>query len=335
MWSWISGGFPCNNSEHLPCDSMQSVPREMHYSPALDTLIITPVSEVAQLRTTSLVHAVDLAVPTVPTPLVGADGDALDVLLNFSCPQTAGPGSTCAAAVQLRVSPNGGEFIQVGFTGVIGAAGKPVVVSIEHGSKSLDGAAVAPGCNVTNNSNIPRSNLPGVVVPAKNDAEGVAECTAACARTHGCVAWVFVRAGHQGGPRCALKDNTFCPNPLSDPCAGCRNADGTCGCVSGTMAGAPSRNPNACGGGGGGGKAGSFDVPYAATDAFDGRFAFRVLVDTSVIEVYAQEGRAIGTYMYIPQNAASTGVRVVASTAGVTATADVWAMGSAYAPGTP
>ena len=36
----------------------------------------------------------------------------------------------------------------------------------------------------------------------------------------------------------------------------------------------------------------------------------RILVDTSVIEVYAMNGRAIGTYMYLPPDPMSSGVRV-------------------------
>lgn len=43
-------GCTGDNADHRPCDSMQSVPREIKYDAALDTLIITPVAEVAGLR---------------------------------------------------------------------------------------------------------------------------------------------------------------------------------------------------------------------------------------------------------------------------------------------
>ena len=85
------------------------------------------------------------------------------------------------------------------------------------------------------------------------------------------------------------------------------------------------------------GKGLSFKVPFAANETLPpASFPLRVLVDTSVLEVYAMDGRAIGTYMYLPPNPNSTGLRLASKQqrgAGVSAVVEsVFAMGSAYAP---
>ena len=74
---------------------MQSVPREMRYSKALDTLIINPIKEVEKLRTARL-NATTLTLAA--DPAVVAHGDALDVAVNFTCSDTA-PGAVCAGTV--------------------------------------------------------------------------------------------------------------------------------------------------------------------------------------------------------------------------------------------
>jgi hypothetical protein len=81
-------------------------------------------------------------------------------------------------------------------------------------------------------------------------------------------------------------------------------------------------------------------VPYAPNEAFDGVFNLRILVDTSVIEVYAQHGRAVATQMYMPLSPLDTEVRLLqVLSAGPTgrtlsqtvdASIEVYSMGSAY-----
>ena len=58
-----------------------------------------------------------------------------------------------------------------------------------------------------------------------------------------------------------------------------------------------------------------------------------MLVDTSVIEVYAQNGRAVGTSMYVPADPADQAVNLLALPGSVPVAADVrvFGMGSAYA----
>ena len=130
MWSWVSGGFPCTNQQKLPCDSMQSVPREIVYSAALDTLIINPVAEVAKLRTGRLAVASGVRLGPNPTAVQGAHGATLDVLLNFSCSAKSQAGSVCSGAVRLRVSDNGAAYIEVGFSAVHGTPGRKGIVTI-------------------------------------------------------------------------------------------------------------------------------------------------------------------------------------------------------------
>lgn len=73
-------------------------------------------------------------------------------------------------------------------------------------------------------------------------------------------------------------------------------------------------------------------VPFSAAHPFAGQLKLRVLVDTSVVEVYAQGGRAIETLMYIPPSAADVGVSLLSAAGeGVAASIAVHSMGSAYA----
>ena len=76
----------------------------------------------------------------------------------------------------------------------------------------------------------------------------------------------------------------------------------------------------------------SFAVPFSQAVPFDGRFTLRVLVDTSVVEVYAQNGRAISTALYIPPSANNTAVALeLLGKSTVSASVEGYGMGSAYA----
>ena len=191
--------------------------------------------------------------------------------------------------------------------------------------------------SVVNNSNIPHGDIHGFSLPAgTTDEQGIAACTKYCEGSTACSAWVYVRPS-RNGPRCAIKGNEACENPSSNQCSGCNGGppNSRCDCISGTKPATKYKPCNGGGGGGGGGKGQGFSVPYAHDESFDGKFALRVLVDRPVLEVYAQSGRAIGTYLYLPAVASSNGLALVASngTSGgaVTACVDVFAMGSAFA----
>merc|ERR1712039_318510 len=77
-------------------------------------------------------------------------------------------------------------------------------------------------------------------------------------------------------------------------------------------------------------------VPFSASSPWkpsDG-FQFRILVDTSVVEVYAFNGRSVFTQMYIPSSATDTAVRLRGGSEAdaVSASIVVFKMGSAYEP---
>ena len=74
-------------------------------------------------------------------------------------------------------------------------------------------------------------------------------------------------------------------------------------------------------------------VPFSKAAPFAGEFNMRVLVDTSVVEVYAMSGRAISTILYVPKQHANTAVRVSSNcdpSSSVNAVVTVYGMGSAY-----
>ena len=73
-------------------------------------------------------------------------------------------------------------------------------------------------------------------------------------------------------------------------------------------------------------------VPFSAKAPWAGEFNMRVLVDTSVVEVYAMDGRAMSTMLYVPPQPAQTAVWVSSNgDARVNAVVTVFGMGSAYA----
>jgi hypothetical protein len=78
---------------------MQSVPRVVSYSPELEILLITPIAELAQLRT-GLLHASasPLALGPNATTVRGAAGATLDIAVNFTCPPAAPARSVGLAA---------------------------------------------------------------------------------------------------------------------------------------------------------------------------------------------------------------------------------------------
>eukprot|EP00041_Stephanoeca_diplocostata_P023691 m.587633 g.587633 ORF g.587633 m.587633 type:complete len:687 (+) comp22355_c0_seq1:40-2100(+) len=347
MWAWIAGSFPCVNADHRPCDSMQSVPREITYDTALDALIINPVAEVAGLRTGLIKQVSAVAVPPVPKVVPGAKGTTLDVTVNFTCNTTAQRENalapvTCGAAIRLRTTESGSGYFQVGFQGTTNSPGQAVdvIVSMEE---TLQDTSTVPAMRVrgptdytvSNNTNFPKGDIRDVSLPpGTSGATGVALCEQHCDNTSGCHAWVFVEEGHENGPRCALKGSNYCAPSADDNCAGCRDSSTMkCFCISGEQHGAHPANSSSCGTAPPHPpKARGFQVPFAATESFDGSFNFRILVDKCVIEVYAQHGRAIGTYMYLPNNASADGISLLASTpsVGITASLEVYSMGSAY-----
>ena len=195
---------------------MQSVPRSIVYSKSLHTLLILPVIEVNQLRESVLFNGTVHANES-PVPLPGVNGSTLDVEASFAC--HLGAQQRCSAALQLRVSDDALDFIQVEFNGVIGSVDEPLVVNVTRPSSS------------------------------------------------------------------------------------------------GTLDASP-----------------TFLIPMAKDEAFNGTFTMRVLVDNPVIEVYGMEGRAIGTYMHLPKDPSSGGVRVLSLSGNAVQTdLKVYSMGSAYA----
>jgi hypothetical protein len=163
--------------------------------------------------------------------------------------------------------------------------------------------------------------------------DGVQQCESLCDRTANCKTWTFVHEGYDNGPRCALKDMSYCVDP-SDVCNGCQDSNGKCYCDSGRKTGAapsqscssPSPQPPSPS------ETTSFIVPFAANETFDGHFNFRILVDTSVVEIYAYEGRAVGSFMYLPMDPKADGISLVVppGSSTVFASLEVYSMGSAY-----
>lgn len=317
MWSWISGRFPCSNPDGFECDSMQSVPREMKYSPELETLLITPIAEVAKLREKILAVRSIAALTRSPSVIDGASGAALDILANFTCHANA-----CDAAIRARVSTNLSEYVEIGFDCRNGIT--PRNYSI------MEDTNIRAGDNVGEDF-----RLEG---PAASDHVAAEICITACEKHEDCEAWTFVRPVDGRGERygrCALKGAKH------------KNAVPDSGCISGFMPGFEPKIPTKQTGGdcevtvagvGGEGQqqtgGGSFSVPFNERSPFDGSFQLRVLVDTSVVEVYAGDvkapGRAIYTMMYMPSDPSHTDVAVIGD-ASVGVSLEVHAMGSAYA----
>eukprot|EP00039_Didymoeca_costata_P009912 m.132363 g.132363 ORF g.132363 m.132363 type:complete len:555 (+) comp14644_c0_seq5:234-1898(+) len=217
MWSWIPGKFPCSNPQNLECDSMQSVPREMKYDAKLNTLIINPISEVNQLRESQLTPPTDITLQNTPTLVQGVHGDALDVMVNFSCDKSTS--QECSAAILLRVSKDMKEYISVSFDTSFSTPGKSATITVIGKSSYIYDQS---------------------------------------------------KAGR------------------------------------------------------------SFSVPFAGDEVFNGQFPIRVLVDTSVIEVYAYNGRAIGSMLYVPGSADNVDVALMNIKGCKMASVEAYAMGKAF-----
>lgn len=329
MWSWLRGAFPCNNAQNIPCDSMQSVPRDVTYNAALDTLIINPIAEVAQLRTGPAMAALK-GTPLGPQPsaVPGAHGTALDVLLNFSCPPSAPAGASCGGAVQVRVTDDATGYIEVAVSASYAPGQSADVTVTSYGALQAVAKTVPEGERFWNNTNFRHGDIADVALPENTtSSEGAAECQHHCDSLEGCQAWVFVRKGYNHGPRCALKGNGSCLD-VEDACAGCE-MNGRCFCEAGLASNSTqpppcSPPPSAM----------SFAVPLAPNETFGGRFPVRILVDRPVIEVYAMDGRAIASFAHLPKDPQASGVRLrrlATATVPVECDVQVFAMGSAYA----
>ena len=94
---------------------MQSVPRTMTYSPELETLLIMPIEEVADLRTRQLTKTTVPALKPIPVSVPGASGATLDIAANFTCAAAAGTGRSCSAGLRVRVSEDATSFLEVSF----------------------------------------------------------------------------------------------------------------------------------------------------------------------------------------------------------------------------
>ena len=93
---------------------MQSVPRTMTYSPELETLLIMPIEEVADLRTRQLAKTMVPALKPTPVSVPGANGATLDIVANFTC-AAASAGRNCSAGLRVRVSEDASSFLEVSF----------------------------------------------------------------------------------------------------------------------------------------------------------------------------------------------------------------------------
>ena len=94
---------------------MQSVPRTMTYSPELETLLIMPIEEVADLRTRQLAKTTVPALKPTPVSVPGAGGATLDIAANFTCGGAASAGRNCSAGLRVRVSEDASSFLEVSF----------------------------------------------------------------------------------------------------------------------------------------------------------------------------------------------------------------------------
>jgi sucrose-6-phosphate hydrolase SacC (GH32 family) len=351
MWSWIAGSFPCHNPQGFECDSMQSVPRVITYDSELEILRIEPIAEVERLRTGLLASASKVTVASPPVAIKGAAGATLDIAVNFTCTD---PASSAVVSAQGSVS---GSTKVLNNTNLPRGDIKGLDFPLPAGITDAAGiAACAAFC--ANHSRVCKAWV-FVRDPQHRCAiKGPHFCAPAADR--GTISGIM--SGVKPDPNCQAKPPH--PGPPSPPlpagkCSGelrvrgsadgahymgvgfscpAPHQPGDCHLITRSHSSLDSRSSSsssnatsAAGGAKDEGGAAVVTVPFSAASPFDGTFNLRVLVDTSVVEVYAHHGRAIDTVLYIPPSAADVSVSLAGQGEGVTAAVEVHGMGTVYA----
>eukprot|EP01052_Picozoa_sp_SAG31_P010973 SAG31_NODE_611_length_13558_cov_224.959730_9_plen_294_part_00 len=255
--------------------------------------------------------------------LTVAEKRALSLQLHVFAPAN-GPG----AAIQ---SWQGSEF------------GKLAATEVQHDNPILavevtdTGAHADSTVSFGNNTDIQSVDIGGVVLPPNtSDEQGIVACTKACAkRAPACAAWVFCTSRFQGSdhPRCALKGPSFaCPIAHENTISGALSAS-NCSVHPQPPSPNPPRppprppsNPTP------GWIDGRINGGPLAIRATQDVLPVRVLVDGSVIEAYWDGGRARMTSRSYPPMTTEMqlGLRIKSNNDKITASIDVYEMGSAW-----
>jgi len=284
---------------------------------------------VLALRTGLQGALTDAVLGETPSSVLGVSSQTIDVDGSFTCQG----GATCNAALRLRAGVDS-CYIEISFEVTPSAKGASGTVKLSMPEGCANGEqpqpVPPPTGIVMNNTNFPHGDIKSYdfqLPKGTDDAAGVTACEGFCNNHSDCSAWVFVRE-LQNGPRCAIKGNSFCAPNAQDACMGCRNEDGMCGCISSVKLG---RSAKGCGGG----LKQLASMPLRFLDSETGQTAttvkLRVLLDKSVIEVYAQDGRSVLSHVVLPSQTLGTEVQLLSTgEASVSGSAHVYGMGSAY-----
>lgn len=311
MWSWITEHHP---APYPGWDGVQSVPRHVVYDPATELLRIRPVAEMSQLRAELLWNqSIPQHLSNGTWPLANVRGVQLDLVLRFTLDAAQANASAFSLGVAYAVSPSTGYAARA---------------RLVHTPEMRRVSSYPP---VMNNTNLPEGDLPALDfrLPANtSDADGIAACQGFC-RNHSsqCAGWTYVRGPPvNNGPRCAIKGPLFCAPDSTKAvgsCNGCQPGGRVfCGCISGIMPGHAPCPPASCPSCGGpaptpaatqlvveDGQGGEHRVPLPALPAV---FDLRILIDHSVIEVYALDGMVALSDRIYPAPLDAEGVALLA-----------------------
>jgi sucrose-6-phosphate hydrolase SacC (GH32 family) len=304
IWGWVAEEDAAGPSRGW--QGMQTLPRVMSYNAGTGLLDIAPLPELADLRNATLatVSGVPLAASEFSV-LPSAVGAQLEIDAYFQLPS----GSAANAS-------SGGAGWEVGVA---------VRVNAATGVQTRFGIVVQPPVGPLNNTDQPGGDILDFALPANaSEAANVAACAAGCASNAACASWTYVRPGYPApsppynyAPRCSIKGSVPAPVP------------GALCCVSGVRGGAVlsvNRTNN-----GGDGPTTPQSGPLTLLPSDGDIVRLHVFADASVMEGFAQGGRARVTTRVYPSDPAAVGVALYADCVNATVlNATVWSMGTIW-----
>ena len=315
LFGWVQESSP--TTAQRGWQGSMTLPMEVTYDAATDSLRAFPIAEVASLRNQSLFSASNITVKAgSDTALPGATGLMLQVTATFALPSAER--SAWRRCVEARWSPSTSDSqrldsCRAALAGRTGAGptssqsyGVGVRANLAAGIETRLGFQHVSASGPLNNTDMPGGDYRDFALPASAPAEqNIQNCSQTCLAEPQCVAWTYVRDGGPAAtafpvPRCSLKSS-------APP------ADTNKWCVSGTVPSLVQVNDQSRAGGDGAHSVVAESLPIAKGASVS---ELSVWVDHSVIESFANRGLGrIVTRSY--PDATANGVTLFADGAGV------------------
>lgn len=310
LFGWVQESSPTTGQRGW--QGSMTLPMEVSYDSATDSIRAFPIAEVASLRNQSLFSASNATVKAgASTALPHAAGLMLEVRAAFALPSAAqSPWRRCVEArwsPALRNAQRAAECAEAlaAWSGVSGATsqsyGVGVRANLAAGIETRLGFQHVTATGPLNNTDMPGGDYRDFGLPAAAPAEqNIRNCSQTCLAEPQCVAWTYVREGGPSAqaypvPRCSLKSS-------APP------ADANAWCVSGTVPSLVQVNDQSRAGGDGSHSVVAESLPLAKGASVSELSAW---VDHSVIESFANQGLGrIVTRSY--PDASAAGVTVYA-----------------------